>query len=101
MNGHEEELENAGVFGWMRRAQYLADRYCQDINDKMLLTPMTYNADYSPFFPLMVEVAGMHGEYVRSTDFKVLAQRFLLAMELLHEMELKYGIIHNPDTRTS
>jgi len=69
----------------------LAERYCQDLEDRKLITPMTYDPNGSDVGSSMLEVAGMYGEYVSSDDFKALAQRFLLAMELIHEMETEIG----------
>ena len=86
MNGHEVELESAFLTSWQEKANYLADRFCQDENDRKLLEVETYDCtnhyDYAEMLP-----QGQWGDYVTVEAFRALAERFLLAMELIHEME--------------
>jgi hypothetical protein len=83
MNRHEKELNELEIFGWKRRAEYLANKYIQNPNDIKILFPNTYDIDMHE----IKKIDNMYGNYVETDDFMILAQRFLLAMELIHEME--------------
>jgi hypothetical protein len=86
MNGHEVELDIKGLTSWQEKTDYLAERFCQDANDRMLIDVETYDCtghyDWSEMQP-----QGQWGEYVTVEAFRSVAERFLLAMELIHEME--------------
>jgi hypothetical protein len=83
MNGHEKELNELNIYGWKGRAYYLANKYIKDVNDIKLLFPNTYDIDMYE----IKKIDNMYGEYVRTDDFMILAQRFLLAMELIYEID--------------
>ena len=60
---------------------------CQDENDRKLLDPETYTIHSKEWDSVRLEAAGRFGDYVEIDDFHALAERFLLAMELIKTME--------------
>jgi hypothetical protein len=87
MNGHEAELDLAELDSWQDQANYLAKKYCQDENDRKLINVETYDCVNCDGMGNRMWAQGEYGDYVSVDAFRSLAERFLLAMELIHEME--------------
>ena len=86
---HEDELEQQGLGLWKDRMAYLAEKYVQDPSDGSLILPKTYDLYTDCLGAYMEEVDSMCGDYVKTEDFKALAERFVLAWELIKELEKK------------
>lgn len=84
---YSEDLKAIGLFTWEEQIGELAKRYVQDPKDRDLLTPKTFDLNARIDGASMEPEDGMYGDYVSTNDFMALAERFVLAWELIKEME--------------
>ena len=84
---YAEELKDLGLYTWEEQIKELAKRYIQDPKDRELLTPTTFDLNVCISGVSMEPEDGMYGDYVKTDDFMALAERFVLAWELIKEME--------------
>ena len=84
---YAEELKALGLYTWDEQIGELAKRYVQDPEDRSLLTPTTFDLDAQFDVSTMEPEDGMYGDYVKTNDFMALAERFVLAWELIKETE--------------
>jgi hypothetical protein len=89
MNGHEIELDIVGLDSWQEQVDYLAKKYCPDINDRLLIDVETYDCTNCDGMGSRMWAQGQWGDYVTVDAFRALVERFLLAMESIHVTEEK------------
>ena len=82
---------------WFEKALTKAEAVVQDPEDRKLLNPETYDLIHAIDYPHM-EASGIFGDYVEIEAFQKLADRFLLACELIKTMESNY--LETPDSST-
>lgn len=83
---YDDELKEAGFISWQERIDELARRFCPDENDRKLLNVETYDV-HTKWDCGQMTAQGQYGDYVDVESFRKLAERFLLAMELIQLME--------------
>lgn len=71
---------------WVEEMSARADRWVQDPSDRKLLVVPTFDESRGPVKE-MREQPHMYGEWVRLEDFQALAERFVLAWELITTSE--------------
>lgn len=81
---HENELKD--FISWQEKINELARRFCPDENDRALLDVETYDV-HSKWDCGQMTAQGEYGDYVEVESFRKLAERFLLAMELIRLFE--------------
>lgn len=82
---HDEELKY--FISWQEKANELARRFCQDENDRNLIDVETYDIESKDWDSRRLSPCGQFGDWVEVESFRKLAERFLLAMELIKTME--------------
>ena len=82
---HEEQLKH--LISWQEKIDYLAVLFCQDEKDRELVKAETYDLISAGLEYPELQPANQFGDYVLTTDYRKLAERFLLAMELISVME--------------
>lgn len=85
MIAHRDEMNARGLFTWQSQIKLLAERFTQDHQSLDLLTPETY--DLSSIDDGRMVVSGEYGDYVDVEAFEALAERFVMALELIKLME--------------
>lgn len=81
------ENKSHKFMSWQEKMNELAQRFCQDENDRRLIDIETYEVRSREWESKRLEPVGEFGDWVEVEDFRKLAERFLLAMELIHTME--------------